>query len=108
MSFWELWLCVCENKFWDVLILSVTWPSGDIPSLEGAATQINNLKSLQGLSKVFLATDAPLQERKKLAKLVKGVVWYTPSQTELNRFGDGGVAIIDQWISSHAKFFVGK
>lgn len=33
----------------------------DIPSLEGAAKQINALKRLQGLKLVYLATDAPIK-----------------------------------------------
>ena len=39
--------------------------------------------------------------------MVKGLVWYTPTNTELRNYGDGGVAIIDQWIAAHAKYFVG-
>ncbi len=42
-----------------------------------------------------------------LKGLVNGLVWYQPSDKELRQFGDGGVAIIDQWIAAHAKFFVG-
>ena len=42
-----------------------------------------------------------------LAQLVKGLVWYTPTEEDLHRYGDGGVAIIDQWIASHAKWFIG-
>ncbi len=47
-------------------------------------------------------------ERLSLAELVDGLVWYSPTQNMLRRYGDGGVAIIDQWIASHAKFFVGE
>ena len=39
--------------------------------------------------------------------MVKGLVWYTPTDEELRTFHDGGVAIIDQWIAAHAKFFIG-
>ena len=42
-----------------------------------------------------------------LAGLVEGLVWYTPTDDDLHRYGDGGVAIIDQWIASHAKLFIG-
>ena len=42
-----------------------------------------------------------------LAQLVKGLVWYTPTEEDLHRYGDGGVAIIDQWIASHAQWFIG-
>jgi peptide-O-fucosyltransferase len=47
-------------------------------------------------------------EKEVLARLVEGVVWYTPTSEDMHRYGDGGVAIIDQWIASHAKFFTGK
>jgi len=46
--------------------------------------------------------------KKELKKLSKGhVVWYTPSESDLGRYRDGGVAIIDQWIAAHGKVFVG-
>lgn len=47
-------------------------------------------------------------ERRELSELVGGVVWYMPSEEDLHHYGDGGMAIIDQWIASHAKFFVGQ
>jgi hypothetical protein len=50
----------------------------------------------------------PFLEKEVLAHLVEGVVWYTPTNDNIHRYGDGGVAIIDQWIASHAKFFTGK
>ena len=40
--------------------------------------------------------------------MVDGLVWYSPTKGELRRYGSGGVAIIDQWIASHAKYFIGK
>lgn len=47
-------------------------------------------------------------EKEELRKMVEGLVWYSPTKEELRRHGSGGVAIIDQWIASHAKFFIGK
>lgn len=35
--------------------------SGAVPSLEGAASQLNTLKKEQSLRSVFLSTDAPLE-----------------------------------------------
>jgi peptide-O-fucosyltransferase len=32
---------------------------------------------------------------------------YVPSKSILDKYGDGGVAIIDQWICAHARFFIG-
>ena len=45
-------------------------------------------------------------ERKALKKLVKNLVWYKPQNRHI--YGDGGVAIIDQWICAHASYFVGS
>ena len=47
-------------------------------------------------------------EKKQLKKMVDGLVWYTPTKKELSQYGSGGVAIIDQWIASHAQYFIGK
>lgn len=49
----------------------------------------------------------PFSDKKALEKMVKGLVWYTPTDTELRNYGDGGVAIIDQWISAHGRYFIG-
>ena len=49
-----------------------------------------------------------ISEKKELRKMVEGLVWYSPTEEELRRYGSGGVAIIDQWITSHAQFFIGK
>jgi len=35
------------------------------------------------------------------------IVKYTPSNEILEKYGDGGVAIIDQWICAHAQYFIG-
>jgi len=45
-------------------------------------------------------------ERKLLKKLVTNLVWYKSKNPHL--YGDGGVAIIDQWICAHATYFVGS
>lgn len=39
--------------------------------------------------------------------MVDGLVWYTPTDEEKRLYGDGGVAIIDQWVSAHARHFIG-
>ena len=35
------------------------------------------------------------------------LVTYEPSQAISEKYGDGGVAIIDQWICAHARYFIG-
>lgn len=47
-------------------------------------------------------------EKKLLKEVVGGLVWYSPTEDEQRHFGSGGVAIIDQWIASHAKYFIGE
>ena len=39
--------------------------------------------------------------------LVGGLMWFEPTENELFLHKDGGVAIIDQWIASHGKYFIG-
>ena len=47
-------------------------------------------------------------EKEELKGMVEGLVWYMPRKEELARYGSGGVAIIDQWIASHAQYFIGE
>ncbi len=35
-------------------------------------------------------------------------MWFYPSDSVLDRYGDGEVVIIDQWVAAHGKVFVGK
>ena len=46
-------------------------------------------------------------EKQRLKLLVGGLVWFAPTESELFLHRDGGVAIIDQWIASHGKYFIG-
>ncbi|KAK4325593.1 hypothetical protein Pmani_003835 [Petrolisthes manimaculis] len=82
--------------------------NNEIPSLKKAAKQINQILRRENLTTVFVATDAPAQEVEELRTLVEGVlVVYEPSTEVLQRGGDGAVAIIDQIICSHARYFTG-
>ena len=47
-------------------------------------------------------------EKKELKQVVDGLVWYTPTEKEVSHYGSGGVAIIEQWIASHAQYFIGE
>lgn len=47
-------------------------------------------------------------EKQFVQSQVPGLVYYKPTESQLSRHGDGGVAIIDQWIASHAKYFIGS
>lgn len=52
-------------------------------------------------------TSTPIAEKRKLKLLADGVVCFEPTEDELYFLRDGGVAIVDQWIASHGKYFIG-
>ncbi|XP_074652453.1 GDP-fucose protein O-fucosyltransferase 2-like [Tubulanus polymorphus] len=81
-----------------------------VPSLEGAANRIQQLLKDLKLQTVFVATDAPDDEYGELKWFLKDykVERFRPSSEELNQFQDGGIAIIDQWICAHARYFIGS
>lgn len=81
----------------------------DVPSLKYAAKQIKKFSKKLELKNIFIATDAPLEEYKELKKYLKdcNVHRYEPSSEVKKKYKDGGVAIIDQWICAHARYFVG-
>lgn len=80
-----------------------------IPSIEVAAHQIRkHLENLKLLT-VFIATDSPNSEFEELQKHLSEyrVLRYKPSEIVRQTYKDGGVAIIDQIICSHARYFLG-
>ncbi|KAG5893239.1 hypothetical protein JTB14_013401 [Gonioctena quinquepunctata] len=79
------------------------------PSLTDVAQQITDVLEEMNLDTVFIATDGPEQEFQKLIYLLSDykIVKYTPSYDVIKKYGDGGVAIIDQIICSHARYFIG-
>ncbi|XP_036302110.1 GDP-fucose protein O-fucosyltransferase 2 isoform X2 [Pipistrellus kuhlii] len=79
----------------------------DVPSLERAVRKIRSLMRIHGLDRVFVATDAVRTECEELKELLPELVRFEPTWEELELFKDGGVAIIDQWICAHARFFIG-
>lgn len=81
----------------------------DIPSLAGAAQQIEKVLVKLDLRKVFVATDAPDDEFEELREhlLPYEVYRYVAPEDVLAKYMDGGVAIVDQWICTHARHFIG-
>ncbi|XP_015723187.1 GDP-fucose protein O-fucosyltransferase 2 isoform X1 [Coturnix japonica] len=79
----------------------------DVPSLHGAAKKIHSLLKTHKLEKVFIATDAVEDEIALLKKLVPEMVRFEPTWEELELYKDGGLAVIDQWICAHARYFIG-
>ncbi|NXC87755.1 OFUT2 fucosyltransferase, partial [Cercotrichas coryphoeus] len=79
----------------------------DVPSLQGAVKKIHSLLETLKLEKVFVATDAVEEEIQLLKKLLPEMVRFEPSLEELELYKDGGLAVIDQWICAHARYFIG-
>ncbi|XP_036624849.1 GDP-fucose protein O-fucosyltransferase 2 [Trichosurus vulpecula] len=79
----------------------------DVPSLQGAVKTIRSLMETHKLDRVFVATDAVRKECEELKRLLPEMVRFEPTWEELELYKDGGIAIIDQWICSHARFFIG-
>ncbi|XP_068743866.1 GDP-fucose protein O-fucosyltransferase 2-like isoform X1 [Montipora capricornis] len=77
-----------------------------VPSLDNTVKQIKELLKKHKLDTVFLATDSTKEEVDYLKSKLP-LVKYDAPRTILHKYGDGGVAIIDQWICAHAKHFVG-
>ncbi|KAK8760247.1 hypothetical protein V5799_028485 [Amblyomma americanum] len=80
----------------------------DVPDLKWAAEQIHTLLQKRGLKKVFVATDAGDDEFKTLKTYLPEAVRFEPSNEVRKQLKDGGLAIVDQWIAAHARFFVGS
>ncbi|XP_046677614.1 GDP-fucose protein O-fucosyltransferase 2-like [Homalodisca vitripennis] len=83
----------------------------EVPSIVDSAVQIKMyLKNLK-LSTVFVATDMPTEEYESLQKLLEKdgfrSVKFVMKDEDKNRYKEGGLAIIDQIVASHARFFVG-
>ncbi|NXU63862.1 OFUT2 fucosyltransferase, partial [Horornis vulcanius] len=79
----------------------------DVPSLQGAVKKIHSLLETLKLEKVYIATDAVEEEIELLKKLLPEMVRFEPSLEELELYKDGGLAVIDQWICAHARYFIG-
>lgn len=79
----------------------------DVPSIKGTAMKIQSLMKELKLEKVFVATDAAEDDLKELKSFLSKIIRFEPTQEELQLYKDGGIAIIDQWICAHARFFIG-
>jgi len=82
----------------------------EVPSVTWAAQQLKNRMEEWKLTKLFVSTDASVKEMAELYKTMGediDIVTFSPEPKELQEYQDGGVAIIDQIICSHAKYFIG-
>ncbi|XP_076234354.1 O-fucosyltransferase 2 isoform X2 [Calliopsis andreniformis] len=83
--------------------------SSTVPTLHSAASQLREqLEQLQ-LNVLFVATDATEEEFNELKDYLVNytVLRFILSDYVLNKFKDGGIAIIDQIICSYARYFLG-
>lgn len=82
----------------------------EVPSVAWAAKQLNKILKDWKLDTLFVATDADRKEKAELFKNLDKdieIITFHPKKEELQKIKDGGVAIIDQIICSHAKYFIG-
>ncbi|XP_063984607.1 GDP-fucose protein O-fucosyltransferase 2 isoform X2 [Diachasmimorpha longicaudata] len=80
-----------------------------VASVSKTARQLKKIIKKLGLDTIFIATDGSDHEFEEL-KLQLGnykVVRYIPPYDVRKNFKDGGVAIVDQIICSHARYFIG-
>ncbi|XP_068984190.1 GDP-fucose protein O-fucosyltransferase 2 isoform X1 [Bombus flavifrons] len=80
-----------------------------VPTIQSAASQLKNKLDELQLKSLFVATDATQEEFSELKQYLSNytVHRFISSDYVLSKFKDGGVAIIDQIISSHARYFIG-
>ncbi|XP_056633675.1 GDP-fucose protein O-fucosyltransferase 2 isoform X1 [Diorhabda sublineata] len=81
----------------------------EVPGLQNAAVQIKTVLKNLGLSTVFVATDGTEAEFGELERLMGGykVMRFVPPLDFMEKYKDGGAAIVDQIICSCARYFVG-
>ncbi|XP_012289250.1 GDP-fucose protein O-fucosyltransferase 2 isoform X2 [Orussus abietinus] len=80
-----------------------------IPTIPHAAVQLKEIMVRLGLNVTFVATDAEEHEYSELQKHLPDykILKFQPSWSIRKKFKDGGIAIIDQIICSHARYFIG-
>ncbi|KAH8849327.1 GDP-fucose protein O-fucosyltransferase 2 [Schistosoma japonicum] len=71
------------------------------------AIKIFNQYEDRHIDTVYLATDTDKQELESLKSLLYPfqVFHFEPSESEWLSYGPGGLALIDQWICAHARYF---
>ena len=78
-----------------------------VPSIAKTAEELKALMKQHNVDKVFVASDGTKEEMKELKSLLPEMIMYKPSKEQRKKFKMGGIAIIDQIICSHAKYFTG-
>lgn len=87
------------------------WRRKDVPDLNCAVKQIEYaLRTYVKTKNVFIASDATQEEWSTIELLLAeiGLNWFRFQASEsTEQLNDGQIAIVDQWIASHAILFVG-
>lgn len=78
-----------------------------VPSIERTAEKLKELMIKYEVKKIFVASDGTAEEMQQLKKLVPEIVMYEGTKEREKRLRKGGVAIVDQIICSHARYFIG-
>ncbi|GBM31653.1 GDP-fucose protein O-fucosyltransferase 2 [Araneus ventricosus] len=79
----------------------------DVPSILFASKQILKHMKRLNLKLLYVATDATQSEFEELQQYIPGATRFNPTDQILKDILDGGVAIVDQWICAHSKYFIG-
>ena len=79
-----------------------------VPSLDKLAKELKKKMKEYKVTKVFIASDGTQDEMEYLESILPGMFMFKPSKQQLKEFKMGGIAIIDQIICSHARYFTGS
>lgn len=80
-----------------------------LPSLRSVANQIKRALAQLGLHRVYLSSDCSGSEFHDIKSMLRSVNLhkFKPPWEYHVQLGDGGLAVIDQIICSHARWFIG-
>lgn len=83
---------------------------GHIATLKKVAQDLIKISKEYDTKTIFIASDGTENEMKELKKYLSSLnmVRYIPNASEEKKLKKGGVAIIDQIICSHARYFIGS
>ena len=79
-----------------------------VPSIEKVAADLKLKMKEHDVDKVFIASDGTKEEMEQLKSLLPGMVMFKPTKKQLKKYKMGGIAIIDQILCSHARYFMGS
>jgi len=78
-----------------------------VPSLKKVAETLKAKMREHKVARVFIASDGTEAEMKELKEMLPEMVMFVPTKSQKKKFKMGGLAIIDQLVCSHARYFIG-